>query len=160
MTTGKETRPSPSMVGLAQVSRASRRALLAVYSIPETFHQTQTEANSMANGTWKRSTAASRRAERKVRHAHTSVLVGVNKYETGMLIPTRTPKGEGSTAKRAQPKQPSKRDRLRLNPIGHDLAGKYPGRLASVEKAARDRRKVNQLKRRPLTQLLTEALEI
>jgi len=87
----------------------------------------------MANGTWKRSTAASRRAERKIRYAHTSVLVSVNKDpETGMLVPTRTPKGEGSTAKRAQPKQPSKRDRLRFNPIGHDWAGKYLGRLASV----------------------------
>jgi hypothetical protein len=115
----------------------------------------------MANGTWKRSTAASRRAARTIRYAHTSVLVSVNKDEvTGMLIPTRTPKGEGSTAKRAQPKQPSKRDRLRFNPIGHDWAGHYPGRLATLETAARGRRKVNQLARLPLAQLLTEALQL
>lgn len=68
----------------------------------------------MANGTWKRSTAASRRAERQIRYAHVSVNVGVNVDEvTGMLTATRTPKGKGSTAKRANPKLPSKRDRQR-----------------------------------------------
>jgi hypothetical protein len=115
----------------------------------------------MANGTWKRSTAASRRAERKIRYAHTSVLVSVNKDEvTGMLIPTRTPKGEGSTAKRAQPKQPSKRDRLRFNPIGHDWAGKYLGRLASVEALQRTRRNARKHARRFGGSLLAEALAI
>ena len=115
----------------------------------------------MANGTWKRSTAASRRAERKIRYAHTSVLVSVNKDEvTGMLIPTRTPKGEGSTAKRAQPKPPSKRDRLRFNPIGHDWAGKYLGRLASVEALQRTRRNARKHARRFGGFLLAEALQI
>ena len=65
----------------------------------------------MSNGTWKRSTTASRRAERQIRYAHTSVLVGVNKNEeTGMLSATRTPKGSGSTARRKYPKPPSRRD--------------------------------------------------
>lgn len=77
----------------------------------------------MPNGTWKRSTAASRRAQRQVRYAHTSVLVGVNKDQvTGMLIPTRTPKGEGSTARRTKPK------RVRFGEVkrvGHDWAGEY-----------------------------------
>src|SRR5271168_535777 len=104
----------------------------------------------MPNGTWKRSTAASRRAERQIRYAHVSVLVGVNKDpETGMLTHTRTPKGEGSTARRAKPKQGRGPKR-----IGHDWPGIYPGRLASVEVQARARRKVNQLKRLPLVQLL------
>jgi hypothetical protein len=113
----------------------------------------------MANGTWKRSTAASRRAERKIRYAHTSVLVSVTK-DAGMLIPTRTPKGEGSTAKRAQPKQPSERDRLRFNPIGHDWAGKYLGRLASVEALQRTRRNARKHARRFGGSLLAEALAI
>ena len=48
----------------------------------------------MANGTWKRSTTKNGRAERKIRYAHVSVKVGVSVSEsTGMLIPSRTPKG-------------------------------------------------------------------
>jgi hypothetical protein len=115
----------------------------------------------MANGTWKRSTAASRRAERQIRYAHVSVRVGLNtSEESGMLEATRTPKGEGSTAKRAQPKQPSKRDRLRFNPIGHDWAGKYLGRLASVEALQRTRRNARKHARRFGGSLLAEALAI
>lgn len=96
----------------------------------------------MPNGTWKRSTATSRRLERQVRYAHVSVNVGVNKDEvTGMLVHTRTPRGEGSTATRAKPKaavsKAAKRHAVRR---GHDWAGIYPGRLASVEKIRRDRR--------------------
>ena len=107
----------------------------------------------MANGTWKRSTAASRRAQRQVRYAHTSVLVGVNKDPvTGMLTATRTPKGEGSTARRTTPKvRPRK---------AHDWLGAYPGRLASLEVQAKARRKANQLKRRPLVDLLAGAMSI
>ena len=95
----------------------------------------------MANGTWKRSTAASRRAERQVRYAHTSVLVGVNKDPvTGMLTATRTPKGEGSTATRKEPRK-TKRGRLLVPKTkGHDWAGAYPGRLASLEALRRTRR--------------------
>ena len=63
----------------------------------------------MPNSTWKRSTAASRRAERQIRYAHVSVKVGVNvSEETGMLTATRTSRGEGSTATRAKPKRPNK----------------------------------------------------
>ncbi len=113
----------------------------------------------MPKGTWKRTTAASRRQERQVRYAHVSVAVGVSKDEvTGMLTPTRTPKGEGSTATRAKPKLPSKRDAACFNQIGHNWPGAYPGRLATIEAAARQRRKINQLKRQPLAQLLQEAL--
>ena len=87
----------------------------------------------MANGTWKRSTSARRRAERRVRYAHVSAAVGVGKDEvTGMLIPTRTPKGQGSTATRITPKAAKVKR--------HDWPGEYPGRLASVEAAARFRR--------------------
>lgn len=42
-----------------------------------------------------------------------------------MLTPTRTPKGEGSTAKRAKPKLPSKRDAACFNRVGHDWPGAY-----------------------------------
>ena len=83
----------------------------------------------MANGTWKRSTAASRRAERKIRYAHVSVNVGVTVSEsTGLLIPSRTHKGEGSTATRAKPNQG-----LGPKRVGHAWPGKYPGQLASIE---------------------------
>ena len=78
----------------------------------------------MPNGTWKRSTAASRRAERQIRYAHVSVAVGVNvSEETGMLTPTRTPKGEGSTARRAKPKQASKAAKRHAVRRGHDWLG-------------------------------------
>ncbi len=72
----------------------------------------------MPNGTWKRTTSASRRAERQIRYAHVSVAVGVSKDPvTGMLTATRTPKGQGSTARRTVPKV---RARKR-----HDWAGEY-----------------------------------
>ncbi len=94
----------------------------------------------MPNGTWKRTTKASRRAARQIRYAHVSVAVGVSKDpRTGMLTGIRTPKGQGSTATRVTPKV---RARKR-----HDWLGDYPGCLASVEVAARGRRKINQLKR-------------
>ena len=89
----------------------------------------------MANGTWKRSTAASRRAERQVRYAHTSVLISVNKDPvTDMLIATRTPKGQGSTATRLTPKSKARAQK------GHDRPGNYGTRLASVEMLQRQRR--------------------
>ena len=60
----------------------------------------------MANGTWKRSTTTRRQAKRQVRYAHVSVQVGVSKDpESGMIVPIRTEKGSGSTAKRARPKR-------------------------------------------------------
>ncbi len=105
----------------------------------EASQQTQTEIKSMANGTWKRTTSATRRADRQIRYAHVSVQVGVSVSEsTGMLIPTRTPKGEGSTATRAKPKPNQGRGPKR---VGHDWPGKYPGQLASIEALRRDRRK-------------------
>ena len=107
----------------------------------------------MPNGTWKRTTSASRRAERQIRYAHVSVAVGVSKDpRTGMFTGIRTPKGQGSTATRLTPKV---RARKR-----HDWAGAYPGRLASLEVQAKARRKVNQLKRRPLVELLAGAMSI
>lgn len=93
----------------------------------------------MPNGTWRRSTAASRRAERQIRYAHVSVNVGVNiSEESGMLTATRTPKGKGSTAKRAKPKIVKWCTFPKIK--GHDWPGAYPGRLASLEKLRRDRR--------------------
>lgn len=53
----------------------------------------------MSNGTWKRSTTASRRAERRVRYLHVSVQV----TPKGAVIPQRTPKGKGSTATNIAP---------------------------------------------------------
>jgi hypothetical protein len=102
----------------------------------------------MTNGTWKRSTAASRRAERRVRYVHVSVLVGVNKDEaTGMLTATRTPKGEGSTATRAKPKT-NRRGAVCVKPVkGHDWLGLYPGRLATLETAAWARRSAHRWER-------------
>ena len=92
----------------------------------------------MSNGTWKRTTTEERRKSRQFRYAHVSVNVSVSKDpETGMLIPTRTPKGEGSTATRKTPKRIRFGDAKR---IGHDWPGNYFGRLASVEKLQRDRR--------------------
>jgi hypothetical protein len=89
----------------------------------------------MSNGTWKRTTTAERRKARQVRYAHVSVNVGVNKDPvTSMLTPTRTPKGEGSTATRAKPKSGARRVK------GHDWAGTHLGKLASVEAAQRARR--------------------
>ncbi len=96
----------------------------------------------MANGTWKRTTKASRRAERQIRYAHVSVAVGED--SVGRVV--RTPKGQGSTATRLTPKVKARKR--------HDWAGEYLGRLASVEVAARERRKMNQLKRLPLERLL------
>lgn len=95
----------------------------------------------MPNGTWKRTTTEERRASRKIRYAHVSVLVGVKKDElTGMLVYTRTPRGEGSTATRKEPRR-TKRGALRVaQPKKHDWAGAYPGRLASIEAMRRARR--------------------
>ena len=92
----------------------------------------------MPNGTWKRSTTNDRRAGRQLRYAHVSVAVGVSKDEaTGMLTPTRTPKGQGSTATRLTPKQGARKVK------GHDWPGRYIGKLASVEAEARFRRADN-----------------
>ena len=90
----------------------------------------------MSNGTWKRTTTEERRKSRQFRYAHVSVNVSVSKDpETGMLIPTRTPKGEGSTATRKTPKSGA-RKRIK----SHDWPGNYFGKLASLEKLQRDRR--------------------
>jgi hypothetical protein len=92
----------------------------------------------MANGTWKRSTSASRRSERQLRYAHVSVKVGVRKDpETGLMTGVRTPIGSGSTYG-----TPLKAQRL----TAHDWLGAYPGKLASVERLQRERRnaKINQ----------------
>ena len=90
----------------------------------------------MANGTWKRTTSATRRADRQIRYAHVSVQVGVSVSEsTGMLIPSRTPIGSGSTATRAKPNQGRGPKR-----VGHAWPGKYPGQLASTERLQRERR--------------------
>jgi hypothetical protein len=89
----------------------------------------------MSNGTWKRTTPAERRKARQVRYAHVSVNIGVIKDPvTGMLTPTRTSKGEGSTATRKIPKSGAPRKK------GHDWAGAYLGKPASVESAQRARR--------------------
>ena len=99
----------------------------------------------MSNGTWKKSTTTSRRAERQIRYAHVSVLVSVNKDPvTGMLTATRTPIGQGSTATRAKPKCASKAAKRHATRRGHDWVGAYPGRLASVETEARVRRSANR----------------
>ena len=99
----------------------------------------------MSNGTWKKSTTTSRRAERQIRYAHVSVLAGVNKDPvTGMLTATRTPIGQGSTATRAKPKCASKAAKRHATRRGHDWVGAYPGRLASVETEARVRRSANR----------------
>ena len=72
----------------------------------------------MPNGTWKRTTSASRRAERQIRYAHVSVAVGVSKDpRTGMLTGIRTPKGQGSTATRLTPKVKVRKR--------HDWPGEY-----------------------------------
>lgn len=99
----------------------------------------------MSNGTWKKSTTASRRANRQIRYAHVSVLVGVSTDKvTGLVQFTRTPKGQGSTATRSTPRA-NKRGRVYEPPRGgHDWAGAYPGRLASVETEARVRRSANR----------------
>ena len=98
----------------------------------------------MSNGTWKKSTTFSRRAERQIRYAHVSVLVSVNKDPvTGMLTATRTPIGQGSTATRAKPKCASKAAKRHATRRGHNW-GAYPGRLASVETEARVRRSANR----------------
>ena len=89
----------------------------------------------MANGSWKRTTTDERRASRKLRYAHTSVNVAVNKDPiTGMIVPTRTPKGEGSTATRLTPKSGAR------NKNGHDWPGEYLQRPAAVEMLQRARR--------------------
>jgi hypothetical protein len=89
----------------------------------------------MANGTWQRTTTEERRTARKRRYAHVSVAVGVNMNTDGsLLVPTRTPKGEGSTAKRAAPKSGARKVK------GHDWPGAYLGKLASIEQLQRDRR--------------------
>ena len=109
----------------------------------------------MANGTWKRSTAASRRAERKIRYAHVSVKVGMTVSEsTGMLIPSRTPIGSGSTATRKEPKSKARTKK------GHDWSGIYFGKPASVEKLRRDRRNARKHARRFAGSLLADALAI
>ena len=119
----------------------------------------------MANGTWKRTTTASRRAERKLKYVHTSVLVGVTTDPvTGMLIPSRTPKGEGSTATRLTPKSKARAQK------GHDWLGIYFGKPASVEALRRTRRNARkharlQLRRdmrlvMPSTEALEEVLAI
>ena len=109
----------------------------------------------MANGTWKRSTTKNGRAERKIRYAHVSVKVGVTVSEsTGMLIPSRTPKGEGSTATRKEPKSKARTQK------GHDWSGIYFGKPASVEKLRRDRRNARKHARRFAGSLLADALAI
>lgn len=110
----------------------------------------------MPNGTWKRTTTEERRASRKIRYAHVSVLVGVKQDElTGMLVHTRTPRGKGSTATRLTPKLLSKRDKQRVKfgtgSIGHDWAGAYRGRLASIEAMRRARRNSKKKSRRELS---------
>lgn len=53
---------------------------------------------------WCRQTGTQRKrlARARIRYAHVSVLVGWERDpKTGLQIPTRTPKGKGSTAKRA-----------------------------------------------------------
>lgn len=47
----------------------------------------------MANGTWKRSTAASRRAERQVKYLFVARRVGVKKNALGMSVPVVEPVG-------------------------------------------------------------------
>jgi hypothetical protein len=109
----------------------------------------------MANGTWKRTTTASRRAERKLKYVHTSVLVGVTTDPvTGGLIPSRTPKGEGSTATRKEPKSKARAQK------GHDWSGIYFGKPASLEKLRRDRRNARKHARRFAGSLLADALAI
>ncbi len=105
----------------------------------------------MANGTWKRTTTAERRAARKLKYVHTSVLVGINTDpETGMLTYTRTPKGEGATARRKEPRR-TKRGALRTGkPKGHDWAGAYLGRLASLEALRQTRRNARKAGRKML----------
>ena len=89
----------------------------------------------MSNGTWRRTTTEERRKSRQLRNAHVSMNVGISKDPvTGRLIPTRTPKGGGSTATRKTPKSGARRIK------GHDWPGNYFGKLASVEKLQRDRR--------------------
>ena len=110
----------------------------------------------MANGTWKRSTTESRRLARRVRYAHVSVLVALNNSpETGMIVPTRTPKGSGSTATRKASKQPSRRDAHRIlnGGCGHDWVGAYPGRSAIVEAEARASRNGRKARREELRRL-------
>lgn len=115
----------------------------------------------MANGTWKRTTTAERRAARRGRYAHVSVNVGAEKDPiTGILMPTRTPRGEGSTATRLTPRTNKRGRAYEPKRRGHDWPGAYLGIAASKEVIKRARRKVNQLARRPLSQLLQEALQI
>ena len=110
----------------------------------------------MANGTWKRTTTDERRAARKRKYVHTSVLVGVTTDPvTGGLIPSRTPKGEGSTATRKEPRK-TKRGALRVSkPKGHDWAGAYPGRLASLEALRQTRRNARKASRADLLRALS-----
>ena len=95
---------------------------------------------------------------RKPKYIHVSVAVGVEQDpETRMLIPQRTPKGEGSTARRATPK----RARFgQVKSVGHDWPGAYLGKLASIETAQRLRRAAKAKARRdvPRQKLLKEAL--
>ena len=102
----------------------------------------------MPNGTWKRSTSASRRAERKTTYLHVSVNVDhIKDPKTGVVTAVRTPKGQGATARRAGPKLTKrhgpKKDRIK----GHDWPGHY-GASAATEAMRRQRRND---RRRPVT---------
>ena len=87
----------------------------------------------MANGTWKRTTSASRRAERQIRFVHVSKWPG-------------QPVGETFVQK--NPKKPSKRAIRNAVRRGHDWAGEYgvrPDRTPAARKA------LARLRRKPVT---------
>jgi hypothetical protein len=70
----------------------------------EALRRNRTSSNSeraiiMSNGTWKRSTTASRRTEREIRYAHVSVS---KRADGAILEATRTSIGSGSTATRRE----------------------------------------------------------
>jgi len=86
----------------------------------------------MPNGTWKRSTSASRRAERKTTYLHVSVNVDhIKDPKTGLVTAVRTPKGQGATARSKKVK--------RAKIKGHDWPGHY-GASAATEAVRRQRR--------------------
>ena len=94
----------------------------------------------MPNGTWKRSTSASRRAERKTTYLHVSVNVDhIKDPKTGVVTAVRTPKGQGATARSKKVK--------RAKIKGHDWPGHY-GASAATEAMRRQRRND---RRRPVT---------
>ena len=115
----------------------------------------------MANGTWKQSTTDERRAARKRKYVHTSGFVGVTTDPvTGGLIPSGTPKGEGTPATRKEPRKTKRGYLLVPKAKGHDWAGAYPGRLASLEALRRTRRNARKHARRFAGSLLADALAI